>query len=88
MEYILTNYPLEVYMEEFFPDYANIVKAAGNIQLERIPLYEHSISVKAMENLINISKIDAKHSNEDQIAPFSEWVNRYGDRIGNFDYKR
>ncbi|MBP5206964.1 MAG: hypothetical protein J6330_00735, partial [Clostridia bacterium] len=28
--------------------------------------------------------IDAKHSNEDQIAPFTEWVERYGDRIGNF----
>lgn len=28
--------------------------------------------------------IDAKHSNEDQIAPFSKWVSEYGDRIGNF----
>lgn len=28
--------------------------------------------------------IDAKHSNEDQIARFPEWVRRYGDRIGNF----
>jgi len=28
--------------------------------------------------------IDAKHSNEDQIAPFTEWVDRYGDEIGNF----
>ena len=28
--------------------------------------------------------IDAKHSNEDQIAPFPVWVERYGDRIGNF----
>lgn len=28
--------------------------------------------------------IDAKHSNEDQIAPFPEWVARYGDKIGNF----
>ena len=26
--------------------------------------------------------IDAKHSNEDQIAPFSEWIDRYNDRIG------
>ncbi|MEG0897101.1 MAG: uroporphyrinogen decarboxylase family protein [Ruthenibacterium sp.] len=28
--------------------------------------------------------IDAKHSNEDAIAPFSEWVQRYGAQIGNF----
>ncbi len=37
-----------------------------------------------MEDLIGTAGIDAKHSNEDQIAPFSVWVDRYGDRIGNF----
>ena len=36
-----------------------------------------------MEDLISAG-IDAKHSNEDQIAPFTEWAERYGDRIGNF----
>lgn len=36
-----------------------------------------------MEELIRAG-IDAKHSNEDQIAPFAQWVERYGDRIGNF----
>ena len=28
--------------------------------------------------------IDAKHSNEDQIAPFETWIERYGERIGLF----
>lgn len=28
--------------------------------------------------------IDAKHSNEDQIAPFTEWIKRYNDKIGLF----
>ena len=28
--------------------------------------------------------IDAKHSNEDAIAPFTAWTEKYGDRIGNF----
>jgi uroporphyrinogen decarboxylase len=37
-----------------------------------------------LEDLITGAGIDAKHSNEDQIAPFQEWVERYGDRIGNF----
>lgn len=37
-----------------------------------------------MEDLIDVVKIDAKHSNEDQIAEMSVWVERYGDRIGNF----
>ena len=36
-----------------------------------------------MEDLIEAG-IDAKHSNEDQIAAFPVWVERYGDRIGNF----
>jgi len=37
-----------------------------------------------MEDIISKVGIDAKHSNEDQIAPFRTWVERYGDRIGNF----
>lgn len=37
-----------------------------------------------MEDLIDKIGIDAKHSNEDQIALFPEWVKRYGSRIGNF----
>ena len=28
--------------------------------------------------------IDAKHSNEDQIAPFDRWIELYNDRIGLF----
>jgi uroporphyrinogen-III decarboxylase len=28
--------------------------------------------------------IDAKHSNEDQIAPFETWIEKYGDKIGLF----
>lgn len=36
-----------------------------------------------MEDLIACG-INAKHSNEDQIAPFRYWVEAYGDRIGNF----
>lgn len=36
-----------------------------------------------MEDLI-ATGIDAKHSNEDEIAPFDEWISRYNDRIGLF----
>lgn len=36
-----------------------------------------------MDDIIAVG-IDAKHSNEDQIAPFQTWVDKYGDRIGNF----
>ena len=34
-----------------------------------------------MDDVIALG-IDAKHSNEDCIAPFDEWIARYGDRIG------
>jgi len=37
-----------------------------------------------MDDIITLTGIDAKHSNEDAIAPFSDWVDRFGDRIGNF----
>lgn len=37
-----------------------------------------------MDDLIDIVGIDAKHSNEDAIDTFDVWVDRYGDRIGNF----
>lgn len=36
-----------------------------------------------MDDLI-AAGIDAKHSNEDQIAPFMEWINKYSDKIGLF----
>lgn len=37
-----------------------------------------------MDDLIETVGIDAKHSNEDAIDTFDVWVERYGDRIGNF----
>lgn len=39
---------------------------------------------EVMDDLIDKVGIDAKHSNEDQIAPFPVWVDKYGDKIGNF----
>jgi uroporphyrinogen decarboxylase len=37
-----------------------------------------------MEDIIREVKIDAKHSNEDPIAPFKQWLDQYNDRIGLF----
>lgn len=37
-----------------------------------------------MDDLIDIAEIDAKHSNEDQIAPFPYWIEKYGNRIALF----
>ena len=65
------------------PQYARIVE-----QVHRAgrPFLLHSCGCifDVMDDIINVAHIDAKHSNEDQIAPFPYWVERYGDRIGNF----
>ena len=37
-----------------------------------------------MDDIIKGAGIDAKHSNEDVISPYSRWIDEYGDRIGNF----
>jgi len=37
-----------------------------------------------MDDIIDGVGIDAKHSNEDAIDTFDVWVDRYGDRVGNF----
>jgi uroporphyrinogen decarboxylase len=65
------------------PQYRRIVSrvhAAGK------PFLLHSCGCifDVMDDVISQVGIDAKHSNEDQIAPFTEWVDRYGDRIGLF----
>lgn len=66
-----------------FPEYKRLINL---IHKKGKPFLFHSCGniFKLMEGLILEVGIDAKHSNEDVIAPFSEWVERYGDRIGNF----
>ncbi|HUX12313.1 MAG TPA: uroporphyrinogen decarboxylase family protein [Spirochaetia bacterium] len=39
---------------------------------------------EVMDDIIAGARIDGKHSNEDTIAPFSEWLARYGDRVALF----
>lgn len=34
-----------------------------------------------MDDILEL-RIDAKHSNEDSVAPFEKWVTEYGHRIG------
>ncbi|MFZ5516924.1 MAG: uroporphyrinogen decarboxylase family protein [Candidatus Zhuqueibacterota bacterium] len=55
----------------------NLVHRAG------FPFLWHSCGniFEIMDDVIAIG-IDAKHSNEDAIAPFDVWINRYNDSIG------
>jgi uroporphyrinogen-III decarboxylase len=65
-----------------FPQYRRIidqVHAAG----KKFLLHSCGNIFSVMEDLIALG-IDAKHSNEDIIAPFDTWIEKYGDRIGLF----
>ena len=69
--------------ELIIPQYARIVSIAHK---HGRPFLLHSCGEirEVMDDIIDVAKIDAKHSNEDQIALFPEWVEQYGDRIGLF----
>lgn len=73
---------LEDIRAHIVPHYRRIT---GLVHTYGKPFLLHSCGniFEAMEDLIGTG-IDAKHSNEDAIAPFAEWVRRYGSRIGNF----
>jgi len=55
----------------------NLIRQAGR------PFLWHSCGkiFSVMDDMIELG-INAKHSNEDTIAPFDEWIERYGHRIG------
>jgi len=66
--------------EHIIPSYARVIsliRGAGK------PFLWHSCGkiFAIMEDVIALG-INAKHSNEDAIAPFDEWIARYSDRIG------
>ncbi|MBA7567667.1 hypothetical protein ES708_09382 [subsurface metagenome] len=65
------------------PQYRKVISLAHSFGK---PFLLHSCGniFAVMDDIIDGARIDAKHSNEDAIAPFSEWLNRYGERIGNF----
>jgi uroporphyrinogen decarboxylase len=62
------------------PQYDRVIrtiKAAGK------PFLWHSCgSIFAVMDDVIALGIDAKHSNEDCIAPYERWIESYGDRIG------
>ncbi len=66
-----------------FPVYKSIVELVHNANK---PFLLHSCGriFDVMDALIEDVKIDAKHSNEDEIALFPYWVDTYGEKIGNF----
>ena len=69
--------------EHVIPQYKKIVSL---IKGTGVPFLLHSCGsiFDVMDDIIEQTGIDAKHSNEDAIAPFGKWIELYGDRIGNF----
>ncbi len=63
-----------------FPQYKRVIEL---IKSKGKPFLWHSCGkiFSVMDDAIALG-IDAKHSNEDTIAPYEEWITRYGDRIG------
>ena len=69
-------------IEHVVPQYrriTNVVHDSGHPYL----LHSCGCIFDIMDPLIEAG-IDAKHSNEDVIAPYDHWIEQYGDRIGLF----
>jgi hypothetical protein len=69
-------------IEHILPQYRrviDIVHAKG----KKFLLHSCGNIFSIMEEIIDLG-IDAKHSNEDQIATFDRWIDLYNDRIGLF----
>lgn len=66
--------------EHIVPQYRRVIALVHN---SGYPFLWHSCGniFGIMDDVIDAG-IDAKHSNEDIIAPFEEWISLYGDRIG------
>jgi uroporphyrinogen decarboxylase len=62
------------------PQYARVIR---HIKSAAMPFLWHSCGkiFSIMDDVIALG-IDAKHSNEDAIAPFDDWIARYGGQIG------
>jgi uroporphyrinogen decarboxylase len=65
--------------QHIVPQYQRII---GLIKMTGKPFMWHSCGkiFSVMEDVIDLG-ISGKHSNEDAIAPFGEWIARYSDRI-------
>jgi uroporphyrinogen decarboxylase len=57
----------------------DIVHASG----KKFLLHSCGNIFEVMDDIINLG-IDAKHSNENEIAPFEKWIELYGEKIGLF----
>jgi uroporphyrinogen decarboxylase len=72
----------ETYRRYLFPQYKRIIDLIHRSG-KKFLLHSCGNIFSVMDDLIELG-IDAKHSNEDIIAPFDKWIDLYNNRIGLF----
>jgi uroporphyrinogen decarboxylase len=72
----------ETIRNHILPQYKRVIDLA-HASGKKFLLHSCGNIFDIMEDIISLG-IDAKHSNEDEIAPFERWIERYGQRIGLF----
>ena len=72
----------DVIRQHIFPQYKRVIGLVHRAG-KKFLLHSCGNIFPLMEDIIQLG-VDAKHSNEDQIAPFSRWIDEYGSRIGLF----
>lgn len=70
----------ETIREFILPQYKRVIDIVHSSG-KKFLLHSCGCIFDVMDDLLALG-IDAKHSNEDQIAPFDTWAEKYGDRIG------
>ena len=66
--------------QHILPQYKRVINIAHSTG-KKFLLHSCGNIFSIMSDLIELG-IDAKHSNEDEIAPFEEWIAQYGNSIG------
>jgi len=77
-----TLLPPDTIIEHILPQYKRVIDLVHQGG-KKFLLHSCGKIFPVMEEIIACG-IDAKHSNEDQIAPFDKWIEMYNDRIGLF----
>jgi len=72
----------DIIREHIFPQYRKVIDQVHQSG-KKFLLHSCGKIFPLMDDLINLG-IDAKHSNEDQIAPYETWIENYSERIGLF----
>jgi uroporphyrinogen decarboxylase len=72
----------DIIRQHILPQYKRVIDLV-HLSGKKFLLHSCGRIFPLMDDIIALG-IDAKHSNEDQIAPFMEWIEKYSSKIGLF----